>query len=312
MQYWGVGARFRVFILSMAFCVFLPRKACSQFLAPSDTLNKSRLILVSSVGAVGYTSSMIALNELWYKDYPKSGFHFYDDNSSWMQVDKAGHMITSYQLGRYGYETLRWSGLGEKSSIWIGGNLGLFFLTGVEILDGHSAEWGFSYGDFIANAGGTALFIGQQLAWGEQRASLKFSYSASQYADLRPETLGYGGLESVLKDYNGQTIWLSVNPSSFFLDKESKLLPWLNVAFGYGADGMLGGNSNPAVNQDGRVLPEIQPYRQYYLSLDIDLTRIQTQSHLLKTIFSVVGFIKVPAPAIEFSQGNVRWHWLHF
>jgi uncharacterized protein YfiM (DUF2279 family) len=255
---------------------------------------------------------MIALNELWYKNYPKSGFHFYNDNSSWMQVDKAGHALTSYQLGRYGYEVLRWSGVDEKPSIWIGGNLGLIFLTGVEILDGHSEEWGFSYGDMLANVGGTAIFIGQQLAWGEQRASLKFSYSSSHYAQLRPETLGYGGLESVLKDYNGQTIWLSVNPSSFKADREKAFLPWLNVAIGYGADGMLGGDSNPSFNDDGQALPDIAPFRQYYLSLDIDLTRIKTDSHLLKTLFSVVGFLKVPAPALELSQGNLKWHWLHY
>jgi hypothetical protein len=284
----------------------------AQFLVPSDTLNKSRLVLATSITAVGYTSSMIALNELWYKDFPKSGFHFYNDNSSWMQIDKAGHALTSYQLGRYGYEVLRWSGVNEKSSIWIGGNLGLFFLTGVEILDGHSEEWGFSYGDMLANVGGTVLFIGQELAWGAQRASLKFSYSSSQYAQLRPETLGYGGLESVLKDYNGQTIWLSVNPSSFTANGKKTFLPWLNVAIGYGANGMLGGDFNPSFNDDGQALPDIDPYRQYYLSLDIDLTRIKTDSHLLKTLFSVVGFLKVPAPALELSEGNLKWHWLHY
>ena len=286
--------------------------ASSQFLAPSDTLNKQRLVLSGAVAATGYAATMVALNELWYKDFPKSSFHFYNDNSSWMQVDKFGHSLTSYQLGRYGYEVMRWSGIDEKSSVWIGGNFGLFFLTGIEILDGFSDEWGFSHGDFLANVGGSAMFIGQQLAWGEQRASLKFSYSSSSYANLRPETLGYGGLESVLKDYNGQTIWLSINPSSFIHGNERKFLPWLNVAIGYGADGMLGGDSNPSTNQEGVALPDIEPFRQYYLSLDLDLSKIKTESHLLKTLFSVIGFLKIPAPALEFSQGNTTWHWLHY
>jgi len=284
----------------------------SQFLAPADSLNKPRLILAGSITAAGYTASMIVLNELWYKDFPKSAFHFYNDNSSWMQVDKAGHALTAYQLGRYGYEVMRWTGVKEKSSIWIGGNLGLLFLTGVEVLDGFSDEWGFSYGDFLANAGGTALFIGQQLVWGEQRMSLKFSYSSSSYAQLRPETLGNGGLESVLKDYNGQTVWLSVNPSSFGPEKDRQFLPWLNVAIGYGANGMLGSDANPDTNDEGVSLPEIDPYRQYYLSLDLDLTKIKTNSHLLKTIFSVVGFLKIPAPALELSEGNLKWHWIQY
>ena len=140
---------------------------------------------------------------------------------------------------------------------------------------------------------------------------LKFSYTSSAYAQYRPETLGSTGLESVLKDYNGQTIWLSINPSSFS-HKKDPFLPWLNVALGYGANGMLGGDSNPAFNQAGDALPEMERYRQYYLSLDIDLSRIKTENHFLKTVFSVVGFIKIPAPALEFSRDKLTWHWLHF
>jgi len=285
--------------------------AKAQFFNPSDTLNKKRLVFATATTAVGYGATMIGLNEYWYKDYPRSNFHFFNDNKAWMQMDKAGHALTSYQLGRYGYEVMKWTGTSEKSAIWIGGNLGLFFLTSVEIMDGFSDEWGFSGGDAVANLSGTALFIGQQLAWGEQRMALKFSYSPSDYAQYRPETLGSGGLESVLKDYNGQTIWLSVNPSSFG-HKEKPFLPWLNVALGYGANGMLGGDFNPNFNAAGDALPHTERYRQYYLSLDVDLSRIETNNAFLKTIFNVVGFIKIPAPALEFSQGAVKWHWIAF
>ncbi len=248
---------------------------------------------------------------MWYKEYPRSDFHFYNDNNAWLQMDKAGHAVTSYQLGRYGYEVMHWTGVNEKSAIWIGGSFGLFFLTSIEIMDGLSAEWGFSTGDAIANVGGAALFIGQQLGWKEQRMQLKFSYSPTDYAQYRPETLGNGGVESMFKDYNGQTIWLSVNPSSFFHNTR-KFAPWLNVAFGYGANGMLGGSENPPFNDAGVPLPDTERYRQFYLSADIDLSRIPTKSHLLKTIFSVVGFIKIPAPTIELSQGKAHWHWMYF
>jgi hypothetical protein len=47
-------------------------------------------------------------------------------------------------------------------------------------------------------------------------------------------------LEQMLKDYNGQTYWLSVNLHSFY--KGSKIPKWLNLAIGYGANGMLTGN----------------------------------------------------------------------
>ena len=34
------------------------------------------------------------------------------------------------------------------------------------------------------------------------------------------------------------------------------------------------------------------PYRQFYLSLDVDLTKITTKSHFLKTLFSVLTRLK--------------------
>ncbi len=301
------------FKLIYFFCLFLwmATQLNAQIFVPSDTLNKPRVMTVAAAASLGYAASVVGLSQLWYNDYPQSGFHFFNDNSSWLQMDKLGHSLTTYQLGLHGYETLRWSGLDVKKSTWIGGGFGLLFMTSVEIMDGYSAEWGFSAGDMLANFGGTALFIAQQAGWNEQRMALKFSYSKSEFAQYRPDLLGSGGLESALKDYNGQTIWLSVNPSSFSRSK-TKFLPWLNVAMGYGADGMLGGDSNPSENENSKTLPEFNRSRQFYLSLDVDLGRIQTRSHFLKTIFSVVGFIKVPAPTLEIAQGDLRWHWFYF
>ncbi len=283
----------------------------AQFLVASDTLSKPRVLSMATIGGAGYVAIMIGLNELWYKDYPRSDFHFFDDNRHWLQMDKAGHAVTSYQVGRYGYESLRWAGVSEPNALWVGGSVGLFFLTSVEFLDGYSDEWGFSPGDAGANVFGAGLFIGQQIAWGEQRISLKFSYSQSPYAALRPEVLGSSGLDRLLKDYNGQTIWLSVNPASF-MNREKPILPWLNLALGYGADGMLAGERSMQDGLDIADIRNIKPYRQYYLSLDVDLNKIKTQNHLLKTIFSVVGFLKVPAPTIEFSESEFKWHWLYF
>jgi len=53
----------------------------------------------------------------------------------------------------------------------------------------------------------------------------------------------------------------------------------LNIAFGYGAEGMLYGESNPnnQFTQD--------PYRQFYLSLDVDLTKIKNV--ILRVDFNV-------------------------
>jgi hypothetical protein len=33
---------------------------------------------------------------------PRSDFHFINDNAEWLQMDKAGHIYSSYHLGRLG------------------------------------------------------------------------------------------------------------------------------------------------------------------------------------------------------------------
>lgn len=128
-------------------------------------------------------------------------------------------------MGRVGAELLNWSGVSEKDQLIYGATLGFVFLSTVEVFDGFSKEWGFSWSDIGANSLWTSLYIGQQLLWDEQRIVLKYSFNRTTYAIQRPNTLGNGLLEEALKDYNGQTYWLSVNLHSFF--KESSLPKWL-------------------------------------------------------------------------------------
>ena len=179
---------------------------------------------------------------LWYSDYPRSSFQTIDDSDEWMQMDKLGHMFSSYHLGRVGANTLNWAGVSEKDQLLYGATLGLGFLTAVEVLDGFSAEWGFSWSDMAANAAGTGLYVGQDLLWKEQRILLKYSFHTTRYAQQRPDKLGEGFFEEFLKDYNGQTYWLSANLNSFF--NSEKIPNWLNVAVGYGAEGLLSGVPN--------------------------------------------------------------------
>jgi hypothetical protein len=44
-----------------------------------------------------------------------------------------------------------------------------------------------------------------------KRITPKFSFHTTQYAQYRPNVLGSSLAEQILKDYNGQTYWLSVN-----------------------------------------------------------------------------------------------------
>lgn len=270
----------------------------NQFLTPSDSLNLSRKTSVYIAEGAILGATLIGLNQLWYKDYEKSKFHFINDNEEWLQMDKVGHMYSSYHLGRAGAEALAWSGATKKEQLLYGATLGFGFLTVVEVFDGYSSEWGASSGDLIANATGTALYISQELVWNEQRITPKFSYHKTNFPSLRPNTLGESSLEQVLKDYNGQNYWLSFNIHSF--TKLNFVPKWLNVALGYGGSGMLFGTQKDAL-ANGYLQNE---YRQFYLSLDVDLTKIKTQSHFLKTIFSVFNTIKIPAPTLQLNSNK--------
>ena len=292
----------------LAFQSVLGQNSFDNFFKPSDSLNKKRQNSVYITEAVLASGALIGLNQLWYADYPRSDFHFINDNAEWMQMDKLGHLYTSYHIGRFGAETLNWSGASKQNQLVYGTGLGFVFLTAVEVMDGFSEEWGASMGDVVANAAGTALYVSQELIWNEQRIIPKFSYHKTQYSNYRPDLLGSTTQEQILKDYNGQTYWFSVNLYSFA--KKSKIPKWLNVALGYGAEGMIGENEviNPIIFPSKPL-----KFRQFYLSLDLDLTKINTKSHFLKTVFSVFNTVKIPAPTLEYSaQEGFKFHGLYF
>lgn len=270
----------------------------NQFLKPSDTLDIHRrnALVITEASVVGL--SLIGLNSLWYNDYPRSKFHTIDDANEWKQMDKIGHVFSTYQLSKAGADLLNWSGVSKNNQLIYGSTLGLVFLTTVEVFDGFSSEWGFSWSDFGANAIGTTLYFGQELLWDEQRFVIKYSFHRTNFAPQRPNTLGNGLLEEALKDYNGQTYWLSFNLRSFF--KDTKIPEWLNLAFGYGVEGMLSSRGESVDN----LFTNQNQYRQFYLSFDVDLKRIKTESHVLKTIFSVLNVIKIPLPTVEFNSQN--------
>lgn len=277
----------------------------SNFFKPADTLNIKRRNAVIISEASLATVSLIALDRLWYSDFERGSFKTVNDSGDWYGMDKFGHVFSSYQLGRYGYNLLAWSGVREKDRLLYGATLGFTFLLAVELMDAYSSEWGFSWADVASNALGTGLFVGQQLLWQEQRISLKFSFQSSDFSDINPDQLGETFAENIFKDYNGQTYWLSFNMKSFL--KDSFFPNWFNVAVGYGADGMLNGSF------EDPDLPIQNAYSQYYLSFDIDLTRIKTNSHFLKTLFDVFNFIKIPSPTLELtSRGNLKFHYIYF
>jgi hypothetical protein len=275
----------------------------------SSKPNKNRVWTVSAVNVVGYGASLIILNNAWYKNYSHTSFHTFDDSKEWLQVDKVGHAWTAYNTGRVSAAMWRWAGLPDKKSAVIGGLSGAAYLTAIEFLDAHSSKWGWSWSDIAANFFGAGLFISQELAWNEQRLQIKFSFHKKTYGDpdleqRADDLFGDGWHERMLKDYNAQTYWLSANLRSFF--KKSNLPAWLNVSFGYGADGMYGGFENKWTENTSIDRTDIPRRRQFYFAPDVDLTKIKTNSKFIRSTLFILNSFKFPMPTVEYTTGG-KW-----
>lgn len=293
-----------------------------------ELVNKNRLKFLTITGASIYSIGSIGLYHTWYKKYPSSGFHFFDDYGEWSNMDKLGHSYSAYAQTNLIYKGMKWTGLDNNRSILIGAASATLFQTTIEVMDGFSSEWGFSWSDFGANIVGVGSFALQQKYWHEQRLRLKFSAVINQYGrtkdisgneinlESRASDLYGSGLEAILKDYNAQTIWLSGNINSFY--PKSNLPKWLNIAFGYGVENLYGGFENTWIddqNDQPIILsePNDKRYIQFYLSLDVDLSKIDTNSKFLRTFLDVLNVIKIPFSAIEFNTlGELKFKIIHF
>lgn len=291
--------------------------------AQDTTQNKinfsQRQWIIGSANVAGYGSSLIILSNTWYRNYSYTSFQTFNDVGEWLQVDKFGHAWTAYNTGSASAALWKWAGLNNKKATWIGGLSGAAYLTVIEFLDGHSSQWGWSWGDMAANIFGSGLFISQQLAWQEQRVQYKFSFHRNNYGEASLEKrsndlYGSSWYERMLKDYNAQTYWFSFNLKSFF--PKSNLPSWLNLSLGYGADGMFGGFDNTAKDDNGNIIfdrRDIPRKRQFYLAPDIDFTKIKTHSKFLKTVFSALNVFKCPAPTFMLdSKGKIKVYMLYF
>ena len=323
--------RYRRLIKSVCFATLLcccinvsfAQSRDSRFLTPSDTLIKNRLYLVAGSWTAIYGTALVGLDYAWYQQYERVPFHSFNDWPEWNQMDKAGHVWTAYMETRWTAQALKWSGVKPSVADAAAAGTGLLFQTTLEMLDAGSAKWGFSWSDMGANVVGTALHFAQEKFWQEQRIAVKFSFHPVDYSRRLPTSynknihqrvdnlFGETLIEKTLKDYNGQTYWISVNPHSF---ADAFKPTWLNIAVGYGSHRMLGGVRNKwLTNGTSHDYTFIEREREFYLSPDIDFTKIPTKSPVLKTMFELLNVVKFPAPALMMNdRGKVTFQPLYF
>lgn len=323
-------------LLASFVCLFLPmlkgtesRLDTIRFFQPSPELHKTRFFGMAGLGLATYSTATVALYNSWYRDFPKTKFHFFNDNKEWMQMDKYGHIFSSYFQTSYSYDVAKWTGLSDRASLWTSGAIALLSQTTIEVMDGFSSEWGFSKGDALANLCGAGVFLGQQAFFKKQYVFIKESSLPTKYSNqsLTPVVgIGAASLESratdlfgkslaerALKDYNVQTYWASVDVKG--LTGLEFWPSWLNLAFGFGAQNLWGGFDNTWTestpgNQTYQLDTSHPRYRQYYLSLDLNWRKIRTKSHLINGLLNGLNIFKTPSPSLEYGQGEWRFHLL--
>jgi uncharacterized protein YfiM (DUF2279 family) len=284
--------------------------------APITETNKRRALIAGSASVIAWTGTFVALNKAWYADYPRRSFHSFNDLPEWNQMDKAGHVWSTYNLSRASAAMWNWATGNRRKAAIIGGLSGIAFESIIEIQDGFSKEWGFSWSDMAANVIGASLFVGQELTWQEQKIMIKMSFNPGnedgQLKRRKESLFGKSLAEQILKDYNAQTYWLSANIRS--LTHIDWVPSWLNLSLGYGSEGLYGGRSN-IWSEEGTVIidrSDIRRTRNWYLSPDIDFTKLRVNSKLLRSVLLVLNTIKIPAPAIGYDGKKITGKWIFF
>lgn len=298
--------------IGISFILLLSVDSIGQqsFWEDSDSLSKKRVIGITATAGSIWSGTMIGLSQVWYKDVEKTKWHPFNDCQNWLQMDKAGHFYTANKIANLTGNMYRWAGASNNQQAWIGFGYSLGYQMTLEMLDAYSAEWGFSWCDAGANLVGSASYLGQQLLWKEQKITPKFSYSHSPYAALRPEILGVSFPERLLKDYNGQTYWLSVSLGSFL--KESKIPEWLCFSVGYSVDAKLIGDNEYFEYSSNNQLIQLHSSRQYLFSFDIDFSKLPIKRPWLKVIVNQLNYLKIPFPALHLQNGNLSAKGFYF
>ena len=275
----------------------------------SSPSNKRNLILLFTVG---YALLVLWLSSIWYNSY--TSFHFFDDLFEWEYLDKVGHFFTSFYLGLFAYTSF-----GDPQNLnlsvqkkWICFT-GFVLLFPIEILDGFSLNYGASVFDSMANLLGGIFCLHYTSNKIVGSVTPKFSFHSTAFAIMRPEMLGSNFVQQVVKDYNGQTYWFSIDINSILC---RKVFPnWLLLTIGYGAEGLLGGHDNVWQTTDGKTIDfsNVARTKRFFISVDLNAGVLRTKSKLFSYLFAPFVLLRFPAPAIEINaERGIVFHWMYF
>ena len=285
----------KIYVILLSLISFLPY---SNYAAEIPDTNSKRKLILNTGIASSAAISLIGINHVWYKKYPKTSFHLFDDFKEWNGMDKVGHVCTSYHLNHNSYLLLKKNGISKpllKSSLYT-----FSYMMGVEFIDGFSSEWGFSVYDVMANGIGSLMYASQEKCFKKQIFKIKFSSHFSKYNTCRPSLLGETPVQQIFKDYNGQTYWLTFNFNQL-LNQKINFFNYVDFAVGYSIDGFTGAHENPVISTcpcHSDQCNNLERKSQFIFSLDLNTEKIKSKNKVLKFLLAPFDIVKIPFPAI--------------
>ena len=255
--------------------------------ADSAHVDVGRLVLVGGVttGAFIYGHAVIA--NLWWKG-ERSPFHF-DWEHDWryaLGADKLGHFYFPYLMAGIYEQAFRWTGIERGTSLWLASGLALTYQSYIEVRDGFSKAWGFSWGDFGADLLGAAYPVARHYLPALGIVGFKMSF-------LPSEKYKAGAYGSIIDDYESSYHWLSLDVHALLPEAWRDSYPaWINLAIGHSVkdlDGRGGG------------------HHELYLALDWNLDALPSCGGLLDLLKHNLNVYHLPAPAVRILP-DVVWY----
>jgi hypothetical protein len=257
--------------------------------AADTSINKIKLYSIMGITAGGFIYGHAFLNDLWWKGR-KTAFHF-NFEQDWkysLGADKIGHFYFPYLVGNVYSRLFQWSGVEEEESYYYAASLALLYQTYIEIRDGYSEQYGFSWGDYSANIFGAAYPVLQY----HYDLLNNFNFKISFYPSTRFRNNSHG---SIIDDYESTYHWLSINVKNLLSSSASEYYPaFINLAVGHSVKQL-----------------DSQGTHELYIALDWNFEALPGDIWLLKFLKTLVNFYHFPSPAVRIYP-KIAWFGLKF
>jgi len=260
-----------------------------------DTLTKrvnyTRLAVSAGVTSVAFVYAYGIENTMWWKGR-KSPFHFnwQQDWTYAMGSDKFGHFFFGSVISTVYSQVFEWCGFERDKSVLYGALFAFGYQTFLEVRDGFSSEYGFSWGDFLANV------LGESLPYWKNKypflRDLKFKIS------LYPsERFRHGSNRHIIDDYESIYDWISYPLYKILPANFSRFIPrFINIAIGHSVKKL--------------DLPNAR-HHEFYIGLDWNLEELSGDCWLLKVVKKDLNFYRLPAPAVKIYPTTI-WYGIKF